>query len=405
VKRLTVLAFGMALFAAGCGASSQNSDSSGSNSGAKETGPIVIGEAIGLSGAMEYFDVPASTGAKIAIEEINKAGGVNGRKIKLVTGDHQSDANQGTQAAQRVIDQGAKILLTSCNYENAAAAARLANSKKMLVFSYCAGEPQFSRQSAGGVNKYTFDMGQETNGVGASMAQFAYGKGWRKVYVLCDTWINYTKQMCKFFKDSWKGLGGTSIVGEDSFINTDTSVAGQIAKIKSAGKYDAVILATVLPGGTTPLRQLRAAGIDAPVVTGDGMDSADTPKAIPNLSNFYESVVASTYGDDPNPKVNAFFDTFTKRSGQAPDGSYAIFGYSIIEALKKAIEDSGGSTNGDDLKAALEKFQDVPLLVGPMSFTSQQHVFAGRPEKIIGFTNGKPGYVATVEPKNIPPAF
>jgi branched-chain amino acid transport system substrate-binding protein len=403
VKRLTILMFVIALVTGGCGAKSENGSSSGS-SGSKEKGPIVIGQAIGKSGAMEYFDVPAATGAQIAIDEINAQGGVNGRKIKMVTGDHQSDPNQGTQAAQTVIDQGAKILLTSCNYENAAAAARLANSRKMVVFSYCAGEPQFSRQDKSGVNKYTFDMGQETNGVGASMAQFAHGKGWRKAYVLCDTWINYTKQMCKFFKESWKALGGT-VVGEDSFINTDASVAGQIAKMKSAPKFDTVILASVLPGGTTPVRQIRAAGIDAPIVTGDGMDSADTPKAIPNLSNFYESVVASTYGDDPDAAVNDFFAKFTKRTGNKPDGSYAIFGYAIIQALKKAIEDTGGSTNGDDLRVALEKFHNVPLLVGPMSFTADQHVFAGRPEKIIGFDNGKPHFVQTVVPKNIPPAF
>jgi branched-chain amino acid transport system substrate-binding protein len=235
------------------------------------------------------------------------------------------------------------------------------------------------------------------------MAQFAHGKGWKKAYVLQDTWINYTNEMCKYFNKAWAALDGTSTVGKDKFVNTDTSIAGQIAKLKSAStKPDVVVVCTVLPGGATAIRQMRAAGIDQPIVTGDGMDSAETPKAIPNLSNFYESVAASTYGDDPNPKVNEFFKKFEKRSGAAADGSYAIFGYSIIQALKAAIERTG-TTNGDALKAELEKFNKEPLLVGPMTFTKTERVDATRPEKIIQIKSGKPSYLETIEPTNVPP--
>jgi branched-chain amino acid transport system substrate-binding protein len=401
---LVVSLFAAAAVAAGCG----NSGSSAGSSGGGDAGgksDIVIGEAIGRSGWLTAYDVPPSDGAKIAMAEINAAGGIGGRKLKMVSADHQSDANQGVQATQKVIDDGAQILIGSCNYENVAPTARLANTNKMVVFSYCAGEPIFSRQTPDGSNSYTFDMGNETNGVGASMAQFAHDKGWRKAYLFKDTSSNYTQAMCDFFSAAWKKFSDTQIVGTETFKNDDPSIAGQVAKAKSASqKPDLVVLCSTLPGGAKALRQIRSSGLDQPVLTGDGMDSPSTAKAVPGLTDFYETVSASVYGDDPDPKVNAFFKMYEQRTGKKPDGSYAIFGYSIIQALKVAIEKAGG-TDGTKLKAALETFKGQPLLVGPMTFTKDQHVDPFRPEKVIVFKNGKPKYLTTVKPTDAPSPF
>jgi branched-chain amino acid transport system substrate-binding protein len=390
---------------AGCSSGKDDGGGGGSTKTASaDSGPIVLGQASGQSGWLTAYDGPASQGARIAMDEINAKGGINGRKLKLVSADHQSDANLALRAGQEVLDEGAQILLASCNYEHAAPVARLANSKKQVVFSYCAGEPLLTRQS-GDANRYTFDMGNETNGVGASMATFAHAKGWRKAYVLGDTTSNYTRQMCEFATDAWKGLDGTSVVGTDTFKNDDASVAGQIANIKSKGsKADFIFFCSTLPGAATAVRQIRSAGIDLPIVTGDGMDSPAVTKAIPKLSDFYESVSASVYGDDPDPKVNEFFANFQKRTGKKPDGSYALMGYSIVYALQKAIEDAG-TTDGPKLMAALESFDKVQLPIGPMTFNAEQHVDPKRPEKIIGFTRGKPAYVQTVEPASVPDPF
>lgn len=399
----TVLAIGAL---AGCSngkeaASSDSGDKGGES--AAQTGDIVLGQATGQSGWLTAYDGPASEGAKIAIDEINAAGGVGGRKFKLISADNQSDANLALQAGQEVLDKGADIMLASCNYEQAAPVARLANSKQTVVFSYCAGEPLLTRQS-GDANGYTFDMGNETNGVGASMATFAQQQGWHKAYVLDDTASNYTREMCQFATDAFKQLGG-SIVGTDTFKNGDASIAGQISSLKSKGSQaDFVFFCSTLPGAATAVRQIRSAGVDLPIVTGDGMDSPSVTKAIPGLSNFYESVSASVYGDDPDAKVNQFFSKFQQKTGKRPDGSYALMGYSIVYALKDAIE-KAGTTDGPKLKAALESFRDVQLPIGPMTFNAQQHVDPTRPEKIIKFTDGKPAYETTVKPKSIPDPF
>lgn len=393
-------AVGAAVLWAGCGGGGSSSSTSASSKG-----PIVIGESIGKSGFLTAFDLPPSAGAHIAADEINAQGGIDGRKIEFKTIDNQSDANQSFQAAKSLVDQGAQILLGSCNFEQAAPTARVANQNHMLFYSYCGGEPRLTQQ-VGTANQYSFDMGNETNGVGASMAQFANSKGFKHVYLLEDTSINYSQEMCNFFKTAFAQYPGTSIVGQDTFQNTDASVASQITRIKSQSPPpDAVVLCSYLPGGATALRQLRAAGINTPVVTGDGMDGTSLFKAVPNLSNFYQSVAASVYGDDPEPKVQDLVDKYTQQTGHQPEGSYLVFGYSIIQAIQAAMQKDGNSTDGSKLRDALQTFRNQPLLVGPLTYTDTQHVDPFRPEKIIQVQGGKPSYLTTETLQQVPNPF
>lgn len=393
-----VVVFG--LVAVGCG-----DDDDDQASGRFTSGPIVIGESLGETGFMAPFDLPPSEGTKIAADEINAEGGIDGRKIVFQKIDHQSEPPRAFQAAKSLIDQGAQILLGSCNFEQAAPAARAANEAEIVFFSYCGGEPRLTRQ-VGDANTFTFDMGNETNGVGATMSQFAYDKGFRDVYLLEDTEINYSQQMCEFFTRSWEEQQGTSIIGKETFRNSDPSVASQITRIQSASpEPDAIVLCSFLPGGATALRQLRAAGIDVPVVTGDGMDGRSLFSTVPNLSDFYETAAASVYGDDPDPQVQRLIDKYEKATGQQPEGSYVVFGYSIIQAIKAAVEETGGSTEGPKLRDALKTFREEPLLVGPMTFTDTQHVDPFRPEKVIQVQNGEPSYLETITVERVPDPF
>lgn len=392
---------------AGCGSSSTGGSSSSSSSSApakKKSGTITLGEVIGASGWLTAFDIPPSQGARLAIKQINADGGVDGLKYKMIRTDHTSDPAKVNQATQDALSQGAQIVLATCNYEEAGPTAQIASAQQKVTFSYCGGEPLFTRQ-VGGANKLVFDMGNETNGVGAVMAKFATGKAWKRAYVLEDTSFDYTREMAKFFRAAYKSDGGT-VVGNATFKNDDNSIAGQAGQIKGAqAKADVVILASTLPGAGTALRQLRAAGVTLPILTGDGMDSRSVAKTVPDLSNFYFVAGASIYGDDPDPKVNQFFQTLEQQTGKPADGSYAIFGYSIMQALTDALKKTGGDTSGPKLAAALQTLKNYPTLLGPLTFTATQHVDPYRPQRILTFTKGKAHYVTTVTPVNIPPAF
>jgi branched-chain amino acid transport system substrate-binding protein len=382
--------------AAGCGGSGKNGGASAATSAShagKQNGPVVIGAAIALSGFMSAYDGPSFAGFKLKIDQVNAAGGLDGRRIKLITADTKSEIPQGGVAARQLIQEGAQIMLTTCDFDYGSSAAVAAQSAGMVSVSLCAQSPKFGVQGIGD-KAYTFSESGITEG--ATLATFAYQKqGYRKTFVLLDNSVAYDQDDCMGYEEAFKKLGG-SIAGSAIFKNSDSSVATQIASIQSS-KADSIIACTYPPGGASALRQLRAAGVDLPVLAGDGMDGTYWVKAVPHLNNLYVSTQASMFGDDPSAAVNTFVKVFKQATGGPPPTAFAAVGYSDAQALVAAVEKTGGATGGADLSNALNQFHNQPLLVGPTSFTSEVHIPLDRPMAIVRYTNGKPAYVTTVK--------
>ena len=90
---------------------------------------IVVGFATAESGFMQAYDKPAQDAAMIRIDEINKAGGLLGKQIKVVTADTKTDRAEGAKAGLEVLDKGAELVIVSCDYDFGAPAALAARSR------------------------------------------------------------------------------------------------------------------------------------------------------------------------------------------------------------------------------------------------------------------------------------
>lgn len=361
--------------------------------------PIIIGGAIAKSGIMSQFDEPVSQGAQIAIDEVNKAGGVNGRKLKWIAADHKSDLNLVQQSALDVIEQGADVVITTHDFDYGSPAAQVAGSEGLLTLGG-AGGMSYGRE---GLGPLAFNLYPGNVTEGAVMAQFANDRGYKKPFLLQDLSIQYTKEVCEFFSKAWQAAGGGAPAGQATFQNDDSSFSSQVNRVRSSGA-DSVILCSYPPGGPALIRQLRAAGVDAPVVaSGGGMDGLRWLDAVPNLSDYYDSVMASLVGDDPNEKINELFAKIEDRFGARPQlAAQALTGYSAIQAVKKAVEANDGSTDGATLAKTIEGFKDEPLLVGPVTYSADCHIPVGMPMKIRTVENGESKFFETVEPQSVP---
>ncbi len=144
------------------------------------------------------------------------------------------------------------------------------------------------------------------------------------------------------------------MLGEDTFLNGDATIAAQVTRITSLPeKPDLVFLCSYAPGGPSAIRQLRAAGIEAAVLTGESMDGDYWIGSVPDLSDFYVVNYGSKYGDDPDPEVNAFFERFETKHGRKADVSYGLRGYAAVQAWAKAANEAG-SLDGDKVAAVLD---------------------------------------------------
>lgn len=352
---------------------------------------IVIGFATAETGFMQAYDKPAQDAAMIRIHEINAAGGLLGKEIEVVNADTKSDRAEGAKAGLSVIDEGADLVVVSCDYDYGAPAALAAEGAGLVSFFLCAESIKAGIQ---GVGPNSFSASVLAPVQGATMAQWAYEKkGVRKFYRLLDTWTEYNKGICDGFDWMLPQLADATLVGEDTFVNDDASIAAQISRIKALPEQpDAVVLCTMMPGAVSAVKQLRAAGIDTMILNGSAIDGSYWLSAVPNLSNFFVPVQGSIYGDDPNPAVNTFNEVYTKETGAGPATQYTYPGYVMVDVWAKAVE-RAGTTETSAVVAELEKMHDEPTLFGPRTFTPELHHQNRARYLIVETRDGKPGVV------------
>lgn len=358
---------------------------------ARAADDITVGFAIAKSGWMEAYDTPAATAAKIRIDEINAAGGLLGQQIKVVEADTRTDRAEAAKAGLDVLDQGAQMMVVSCDYDFGAPAALVAEGEGMNSFFLCAEDVKAGLQ---GVGPNSFSSSVLAPVQGATMAEWAYAKrDARTAFVLEDTFIEYNKGICTGFDWMFPQLDGAEILGRDTFKNDDASIASQITRIKSLEKApDVIMLCSVMPGAAAAVRQIRAAGIEALILNGSAVDGSYWLDAVPGLSGFALPVQGSIYGDDPRPEVEAFNAAYEARAGARPASQYAYPGYVLIDLWAKAVE-RAGTVDGAAVTAELEKMQAEPTAFGPRSFSAELHHQNTALMQIVEITGGKPARV------------
>jgi branched-chain amino acid transport system substrate-binding protein len=362
--------------------------------------PIVIGAAIALSGFVQPYDDGPLKGAQLAIADINAKGGVLGRQLTIVTADTKSDPAQGTNAAIEVLEQGAELVMVTCDFDFGAAAALQASAAGKVTFSSCAADPKFGVQ---GIGPLAYTMALGTPAIGATLAEWAYKeKGWRKVYVEMDSMVEYFKSLCANFKIRWAELGG-EIAGEDSFNFAEVKTFdGQVTRMKASKDADFVFMCTGTFDGPALIKQARNAGVTTPILASESMDGAFWLDAIPNLSDFYLGVYGSMFGNDPSARINDYVARYTAMHGAAPITAHSMTGYSLVEAWALAAE-RAGSLDADAIRMELDKFNNEDLLVGATSFSPELHVNLFRGLQMMEVQNGKHAPIMRYTAESVPP--
>jgi branched-chain amino acid transport system substrate-binding protein len=395
MKRLLIVLGGVAASAvlAGCGSDDNAGDSAAKSESKPATSePIIIGTVTARSGGFAFIDEPSINVFKMKIDEVNKAGGVHGRKLEVISGDMESTPQKGAQVAQELIDRGANALVVSCDYDFGAPAANVGQRAGKITFSTCAASPKFGVQ---GIGNLAFSAATTDASEGAVGAAFALKKGWKDAFFLVDTTISFNKGWAAGFRKAYTEKGG-KIAGRALFKNPDTSIATQVTQIKAA-KPGFIVLASYQPGGVTAIRQIRAAGIDVPIIAEDGMDGVRWNDAAPGVKEVYVTTPVSMYGDDPNSKVNDLFAAYKEQYDELPGGSYVAVAYSAAEALVTGMERAKDPTNGAEVAKALES-EPLDLLAGKTTFSPEVHISLDRAQAVVLHAEPFPIYQDTLPP-------
>jgi branched-chain amino acid transport system substrate-binding protein len=360
---------------------------------------IVLGFAIAETGWMAAYDVPALVTARMAVDDINGEGGVDGRQLKIITANTKSEPELGGDAATEVISEGADLLVVSCDFDMGVGAATVGQTAGKLVVSACAASTAFGPT---GIGDLAFTMASAASAEGAAMAEWASTElNAESVFTLLDDSIQFTKESTFGFEERWRDLDG-EIVGHETFKQGDSSVASQISAIKRLDSPpDAIWLASYMPTQAAVIKQLRSAGLTMPILGDEDLDGDYWKDAVPNVQDVFFSTYASIYGDDPDARVNELTDRYVESEGTKPDTALFIGGYVAIEAIAQAVAQNDGATAGSELRDVMETY-DQEAFIWPVSFTEDDHITFERDLRIMQIQDGQTSYVETLTPTDVP---
>ena len=328
----------------------------------KESNTIKVGGIAPLSGAVAVYGVECKNGIDLAIEEINAAGGIDGKALEFVCEDDEGSPDKTVNAFKKLIAKdGVKFVIGSLTSGCTQAVTTLSQASKVLQIAPAATAPAITDAGNYVFRACFIDPFQGTVG-----GKFAYNNiGARKAAILYDAGNDYSVGLYENFIASFKSLGG-EVVAAESYATGDKDFNAQLTKIKNANP-DVVYLPDYY--GTVALiaKQLRAQGIKAPLVGGDGWDGLTGNAGEEVLNGFYSNHYAD---DSTEPAVQNFVSAFKAKYGKAPN-SFAALGYDSVYMLRDAIVKSG-TTDVAKVRDALEA-TDGDYVTGHLTFDEKRN--------------------------------
>jgi branched-chain amino acid transport system substrate-binding protein len=347
---------------------------------------ILVGHVASMTGDTATFGRSTDAGMRLAIEEINAAGGVLGKPIELVTEDDRSVTEEARTAAQKLIQRDEVVaLLGEIASSRSLAAGPEAQRAQVPMISPGSTNPKVTE-----IGDYVFRACFIDPFQGSVMARFAMDElKAKKLAILFDFKQDYSVGLAQFFRDTVAKQGG-EIVADERYTSGDIEFRAQLTTIRSANP-DAIFV----PGYYTEVgliaKQARELGITAPLLGGDGWDSEKTIEIGGEaVEGYYFSTHYAADSDDPH--VQDFVKRYTEKYSSTPDAMAAL-GYDTAKILADALA-RAGTTEGPKLRDAIAATAGFEGVTGKISMDPQRN--ARKDAVVLKIEGGKFRYHRTV---------
>ena len=363
--------------------------------GTTESGDTVkVGYYGDLTGQTSSFGQSTKNGIELAVEEINAAGGVNGKKIQLVVEDDQGRPEQAKTVVSKLVNQDkVQAVLGEVASTNSLAAAPVAQEAKVPMITPSSTNPKVTE-----VGDYVSRVCFIDPFQGEVMAKFAANTlKAKKAAIMLDFNSPYSRGLTEFFEASFKKLGG-EIVDKQSYTQGDRDYKGQLTAIRSAGP-DVIYVPGYYGEVGVIAKQAQQLGIKSPMLGGDGWDATQLWELGGNALN--GDFISNHYSvDDPSPAIQKFVTDYQARYNKKPD-ALAALGYDSMKVLAEGIK-TAGTTDGPKLRDAIASTKNFAGVTGSISLDAQRN--AVKPAVVLKLQDGKYIYQETIYPEGMGPA-
>lgn len=344
---------------------------------------IKVGINYELSGGVATYGQSSVEGIELAIEQINAAGGINGKKIIPIKYDTKSEPAEATTLATKLMTKDKVVAVmgpaTSGSFK---AQIPVAQKNKIPVASGSATADDVTVDEKG-VKEYAFRICFSDSYQGEVMAAYALNNlSKTKAAIIMDSSSDYAKGLAENFVRVFEEGGGT-IVTREAYLKGDTDFNSIITKIKNKD-CDVIFIPGYYEEVGLIIKQARGQGISAPVLGADGFDSPELinlagAEALNNVyfSNHYSSL-------DKDPTVEEFIKSFKAKYNKEPDAFNAL-GYDLAKFIADGIS-RADKIKGESIKKALEDTENFVGVTG--SFSIDDNHNAVKAIVVVGLKDG-----------------
>jgi branched-chain amino acid transport system substrate-binding protein len=350
--------------------------------------PIRLGFFMSITGRDASFGEWSLRGARLAVDEVNAAGGVLGRPVELVVEDDRSMPGESATAAKKLISRDHVVALVGeCASSRTLEAAPIAQAAGIPLVTPASTSPKVTEVGDEIFRVCFIDPFQ-----GDVIATFARRRlGVKRAALLLDSTSPYSTGLGEYFVKTFTALGG-EIVSSQKYAGADTDFHAQLTAIRAA-QPDVLFVPGYYVTAGLVAKQAKELHLDATLLGGDGFEA---PQLLeiggPALDGAYYCTHFAT--ENTGAASRAFVAAYTARFGTPPNGLSALT-YDSIKLLADALT-RAGTTEKSALRHTLATTKDFPGVTGRT--TIDAHRDATKDAAIIAVRNGKLVFVETIRP-------
>lgn len=322
--------------------------------------PIYIGVSGPLTGPTAQYGAQWIKGFDLALEEINGAGGIDGRELVYIFEDSQSDPTQSVVIAQKFVADP-RIIVELGDFSSTAsmAASPIYQRGGLVQFGFTNSHPDFTK--AGG--DYTWSISVTQDQASPALADFAVTQLGLKNLAVLQLTNDWGLATYDLFEPRVTELGG-NIVALESYLPDEVDFRSALTNIRNANP-DGIILISYTQDAALIAQQVQEVGLDIPLIGSGAIQQAD-------LITLGGEAVDGAYvlgqflPSDPRPLVQTFVENYRAKYEEDPD-LFATIAYDTMILISEAIKLGGATREG--VHEALAELEDVPsVLYGSITF-------------------------------------
>lgn len=345
---------------AGCGGGAKT-ETPAAGSSADSSDTVKIGFLGALTGDVAMYGQPTLKGMKMAVEEINAAGGVNGKKLEIVEADNRGDKQEGASITQKFISRDKVVAIVGDPTTGITKVAAPICQRAGVIL-----------MSAGSTGSGVVENGDcifrdtllDSVAIPALLDYFSNTLKYKKVALITSDNNDYSVGMTQTLKDAIKGKD-IQIVADEKVKDGDKDFSGQITNIKATNP-DVIFYTGYYTEGALIMKEARKQGLKACMFGGDGLYS---PKLIENGGDAVEGsmVFLGFSPEQPTPETAKFIESFKANNNGELPGLFDAQGYDAVQIIANAMK-KAGSNDPKVFKAAVAQTKDFKGVSGTITF-------------------------------------